>query len=57
MASVEDLLCRLRNFGDQLVGGRVEHIHPPEGEAWLYDHLWVPLALSAIEDQKDNARS
>ena len=26
----EDLLCRLRDLGDQLVGGWVEHIHPPE---------------------------
>ena len=33
----EDLLCRLRDLGDQLVGGWVEHIHPPE---WQLIRVW-----------------
>ena len=31
----QDLLCRLGNLGDQLVGGWIEHINPPGQETQL----------------------
>ena len=49
----QDLLCRLGNLGDQLVGGWIEHINPPGQETQLsikkiytMDFLLSPVVLT-----------
>ena len=47
----ENLLCGLRNLGDQLIGGRVEHIHPPErAKALNFSHTDAPYVSPPKED-------